>query len=399
MSPSVHVEVRVTATGDRRWCVRYRLGGRGRKRWAGSFATKREAEARARWVAGELAAMRAPDLQRLAEPVVAPGLEATLAEMAASRPDLGPSAIKQLRVVRERLPESLAERPPAEVGTAELRAWVNALQGEGLAPRTIAAYLGVLRRAFEHAEVFPNPARAVRPPRIEHEEIAPPSYRELVAILEHIIPRWRGALVVLEGTGLRVDVEFGRATLGDLDLAGGRLRVVRTKGRTGGRRFVPLTPWVREALQAVLPPAGARHPDAPLWPGFADSSFRNALTRACQRAGVPHYHPHDLRHRFISLCLLAGLTPPMVQQLAGHRKSSMTLDVYGHVLLDEPEWRLRALREAALACLGATRGSLGGHSLGPGVTEDPPFAGEDGDMGVTGLEPVTPSLSSWCSPN
>ena len=55
--PSVWIERRETADGDTRYRVKYRLGGReSTHRYAGSFETRREALARRRWVAAELAA-------------------------------------------------------------------------------------------------------------------------------------------------------------------------------------------------------------------------------------------------------------------------------------------------------------------------------------------------------
>jgi len=54
--------------GRTRYLVKYRLGGReSAQRCAGSFATRRDALARQRWVAGELAALRVPRLGQLGE--------------------------------------------------------------------------------------------------------------------------------------------------------------------------------------------------------------------------------------------------------------------------------------------------------------------------------------------
>ena len=62
---------------------RYRLGGRERnQQHGGSFATKALANVRAGWIAGELAAMRVPDLQLL-EPA-APAAPLTLGQIAAA---------------------------------------------------------------------------------------------------------------------------------------------------------------------------------------------------------------------------------------------------------------------------------------------------------------------------
>ena len=55
--------------GKKRYRVVYRVGGaESRHRYAGSFPTKAEALARKRWVDGELANMRVPDLALLGSP-------------------------------------------------------------------------------------------------------------------------------------------------------------------------------------------------------------------------------------------------------------------------------------------------------------------------------------------
>jgi hypothetical protein len=58
---------RLTKHGAKRYRVEYRLGGRqAPTRYAGSFKTKREADERKRWISGELAAKRVPDLRFVA---------------------------------------------------------------------------------------------------------------------------------------------------------------------------------------------------------------------------------------------------------------------------------------------------------------------------------------------
>src|SRR5689334_1871908 len=67
---SAWITRRRTAAGDPRYRVEYRLGGRGtRIRYAGSFAMMREAQTRKGWIIGELAAMRVPDIELLAQAV------------------------------------------------------------------------------------------------------------------------------------------------------------------------------------------------------------------------------------------------------------------------------------------------------------------------------------------
>jgi hypothetical protein len=71
--------------------------------------------------------------------------------------------------------------------------------------------------------------------------------------------------------------------------------------------------------------------------------------------------------------VLAGVPLQLAKQVMGHAKASMTTDTYGHVLLDEPEWRLAELRRgvARISGLAETRDeapSQGAYSV-PGTPE------------------------------
>jgi integrase len=60
------------------------------------------------------------------------------------------------------------------------------------------------------------------------------------------------------------------------------------------------------------------------------------MLRACRTAKVPHYSPHSLRHRRISVWHQSGVVARELAERAGHARASMSLDVYSHVMpLDE----------------------------------------------------------------
>src|SRR2546430_444599 len=64
--PSTWITTRTTKDGTRRYRCEFRLGGReSATRYGGSFKRKREAYERKRWISGELAARRVPDLGSL----------------------------------------------------------------------------------------------------------------------------------------------------------------------------------------------------------------------------------------------------------------------------------------------------------------------------------------------
>ena len=56
------------------------------------------------------------------------------------------------------------------------------------------------------------------------------------------------------------------------------------------------------------------------------------MSRACSNAKVPHYHPHDLRHRRITIWHRSGVPARELAERAGHARPSMSLDVYSHVM-------------------------------------------------------------------
>jgi integrase len=69
------------------------------------------------------------------------------------------------------------------------------------------------------------------------------------------------------------------------------------------------------------------------------------MARACKQASIPHFHPHDLRHRRITIWHHEGIPARVLAERAGHARASMSLDAYSHVMpLDEvPIERFSAL--------------------------------------------------------
>jgi len=51
------------------------------------------------------------------------------------------------------------------------------------------------------------------------------------------------------------------------------------------------------------------------------------MARGCQSAGIAHYHPHDLRHRWASLQVKRGVPITEIAAHLGHSRQAVTLDV------------------------------------------------------------------------
>jgi integrase len=86
-----------------------------------------------------------------------------------------------------------------------------------------------------------------------------------------------------------------------------------------------------------LPAREDRDASAPLFAGVTADRLRMAIARACRDAGVPHFGPHALRHRRVSLLHRQGVSWATIGELVGHRSKLVTADTYSHALIDARE--------------------------------------------------------------
>jgi integrase len=70
-------------------------------------------------------------------------------------------------------------------------------------------------------------------------------------------------------------------------------------------------------------------------------------TRACERACIPCYRIHDLRHSVASNLIAGGMGLLEVAHLLGHQNAAMVTQVYGHLAPDDHN-RAAALMDALL---------------------------------------------------
>ncbi len=256
--------------GRPRYLGRYRLGGReSRARYAGSFGTKSEAVARKRWVDGELAALRVPDLAVLAEPVAAPTVRAVAARWQDSRVDVRDSTAIQHRTALGRLLPVLGDLSVDRITSADVAELVAKLHGDGKARESIRKSVTALAMVLDFAGLVPNPARdrvQVKLPREEATEPEPPTADTVEAVLWRLTPAYALATLVLEATGARVG-ELDAATLGDLDETRQAWLVRSSVAKTRRPRWVVLTDDLFEALAERLPAREDRVPDDAAVPG------------------------------------------------------------------------------------------------------------------------------------
>ncbi|MCF6272490.1 MAG: site-specific tyrosine recombinase XerD [Rhodobacteraceae bacterium] len=242
----------------------------------------------------------------------------------------------------------------------DIRAYLLALEAEGLAATTRARRLSSIRQffafTFEEGLRKDNPATRIKGPKRKKTLPKTLSEGEVQILLdaaaktgntEPLKARNRCLFQLLYATGLRVSELVGLP----LAAAGGDPRMILVRGKGGRERMVPLSPPARKALAGWLTLRAAGLKDKArtsryLFPaGRGDGhlsrvQFFRLVEQVAIAAGLPAgaISPHTLRHAFATHLLANGADLRAIQMLLGHADIATT-EIYTHVL-DE---RLKAL--------------------------------------------------------
>ncbi len=341
---------------DGRWCAALSLEGGRRKFIYGR--TRHE-------VATRMAAALADREQGL----LVPGGRQTLGQFLVRwlqdsvKPTVRPKTYTSYsQLLRIHILPALGAVPLAKLDPPRVQRFLNDKLAEGrLSARTIQYLHAVLRAALGQALkwrlVSVNVATLVDPPRAVRPEVRAVGPAEARSLLEATCGDRLEALYILAlASGLRqgealglhwqdVDLEAGtlriRVALQRLD---GRLQTVEPK-TARSRRSIALPPQVIESLRAhksrqaqerLL--AGSRWQDTGLvfttavGKPLEGSSVTHRFQKLLQRAGLPHFRFHDLRHACASLLLAQGVHPRVVMETLGHSQISLTMNTYSHVI-------------------------------------------------------------------
>jgi len=272
--------------------------------------------------------------------------------------------------VRLHLIPALGRKRLAKLTVADLDRLWKAKRDAGYSSNSVRIMRTVLRRALGQAVregiVSRNVASLSTAPRIRAREgrtltmdqarqllDAAAGYRfEAAVVLALAYGMRRGEVLGLHwpaldwsaGT-LRVTHSVRRVKERD-ESSGRRTRVVVTELKTPkSRRILALTPeLVARFRQHRVRQAEAQMAAGALWQDYGlifasevgtpmdPDNFSHSFARLCQRAGLGHWHPHELRHSGASLMLAQGTPLHVVSEVLGHASIAITKDVYGHLL-------------------------------------------------------------------
>lgn len=264
------------------------------------------------------------------------------------------------QVVNGQLVPGVGRLKLAKLRPDHVRGLYRDMLDKGLSTRTVQYAHTLLKRALTqavHDGLIPrNVAEAVRPPKLEREEIQPLNagqVRSLLQAADEAGDRLATLYTVAVRTGMRPG-EMLALRWSDVDLEAGTVQINRalsdgafTPPKTArSRRRITLSPATvaalrthrKRQLEERMAKAGLWQEHDLVFPSSVGTpkSQRNLnreFKTAAKRAGLPdHFKLYDLRHTCATLLLSRNIHPKYVQELLGHASIALTLDTYSHVI-------------------------------------------------------------------
>jgi len=265
--------------------------------------------------------------------------------------------------VNKHIIPDLGTIPVQKLTPEQLQGFYSTKLAAGCGKRTVQlCHLRItqaLKMAVKMGLVSHNIAHAVTAPRVEQHEMrtwtAEQAQRFLAAAQSPYGPLWMLSLA----TGMRRGETLGLRWQ-DVDFAAGTVSVVQTVGMLGGsptirppkskssRRTVPVpTPVItalrehraRQNERRLLLGADWNDYDLVFAAANGNPINPNNLTRDYDRwvqvAGVPRIRIHDQRHTHVTLAIQKGANIKAVSQRVGHSETSITMNLYAHVMPEQ----------------------------------------------------------------
>ncbi|WP_415878022.1 tyrosine-type recombinase/integrase [Micromonospora maris] len=278
----------------------------------------------------------------------------------------------------------LGHKPMASIQPATIREWARRIQESGLSVgyrRVLFTDVSMIfNAAVDDRKIVSNPfsAKSIRRPKPAPTRVVPWSVDRLAAFRENLPLRYRVAVDLGAGCGLRQGEIFA-VSPGDIDPTRPVLHVTRqiklVRGvlifappKGGKSREVPLPSSVAGRLRkhaqdcqpvAVTLPWGSLTGEPrtvelyltnPAGTALTRSMFNSGVWKPAVRAtGIPddrHNGMHVLRHTYASVLLDAGESIKALSAYLGHADPGFTLRTYTHLLPASEDRTRRAIDRA-----------------------------------------------------
>jgi len=256
------------------------------------------------------------------------------------------------------------DKPISRVGRNDIKDFLRSLYKKR-SPATVevvhAVISGIFNEAIDDNKLGANPAagllKKILPPKQQRNvKDADPFTREerdlFIAQAESsCTPAEQLMLKVMVHAGLRLG-EMLAMRAGSLDLTKHTYLVAESyklkrfsKPKFGKTRFVDLPGFLVTELYEYLAYCkkenlrGGKGAKIDLlffdpketgeWP-YSQRKVQDLIKRVCKACGLRRRNPHDFRHTYATIMLMAHQSPGYVQKQLGHSSISITIDIYCH---------------------------------------------------------------------
>jgi integrase len=292
------------------------------------------------------------------------------------RHQVAPSALENYRsIATNHLKPTLGRRRVSKLTPADVDALLSEKLDAKLSSSTVRRIRAVLSAALDQAVrwgvVGRNVVAVTRGPKTTRREgrtLTPDQARKLLATTRG--RRLEAFYVTMLGLGLRPGEALG-LSWDDVNLEGKVLTIRQALKRENkqlvigdvktakSRRAVNLPPPVVKVLRAHKGRQSKERQSAgSAWEATGlvfttqigtpidPSNLRRDFNEVFKKAGLGHWHPHELRHSAASIMLAQGVPLEVVADVLGHSSIRMTADVYGHILAPQRQAAAKAMTAA-----------------------------------------------------
>lgn len=249
-------------------------------------------------------------------------------------------------------PQWTGWRLPA-ITRMEVGAWVKRMQSDGIGAHAIRGAYNLLsammNSAVDEGVLIETPCRRIDLPAAPVKLPEWFTHEQVEAICEHLPPRHAAAARLMRWCGLRWGEAAG-LRVGQVAFLRRRLIVAGVLTQSGRWKSYPKT---SKSRREVSVPAHVLEELAPLMEGkgndelvflterpyrgefrpWSGANWRVVWYEAVEKARVPAYSPHALRHTAASLLVQDGVPLYDVQRLLGHESFAVT-QRYAHLAPD-----------------------------------------------------------------
>lgn len=249
---------------------------------------------------------------------------------------LSPATVAGYRRIQKNLFDPIADYTLSGLTQEQVQRWVNQLVKQGKKPKTVSNAHGLLSAVI--GAYRPEMVLRTTLPQKVKPEISIPTEAELSAIFETakgtkyelpiMLAVWMG-LRASEIRGLRWEDINGEYITVKRAIVEGESGPVEKGTKTfSGTRTLHLPPYLADLIQQQ------DHAQDHIVT-LSGHAMYNGFGRICEKAGVPHFRFHDLRHMNASVMLAAGIPNKYAQERIGHATDNMLKTVYQHTIQEE----------------------------------------------------------------